>query len=334
MSDLSYFEAHNQAWVPMANSVALLNLMARLEPTGVLTELRSATDVARVGDLAHLSEDTARRLLKTLELFEVVRRVDDTFILTPAWSALTDPGAFMPLRTLISGEDTIGGVLRTLGEVDYWQLSAERRLTVACAISPDPYSERLVEAYRAGLEADPVGREILRGGRFLELGCGVAGRILLTLRAAPTLTAVGIELSPDLAAEAERRAVELGVSDRFTVICGDAGDYVAGEPFDFGFWSQFFFPDHARQAALRVMMASLRPGASFQAPIGVDPAAAERDLEIAKEQAVMSTMLGAWGVPERGIDELKDELGRAGFTDLEVIAREAGPAVRAWRPAS
>jgi SAM-dependent methyltransferase len=246
--------------------------------------------------------------------------------------ALTDPGAFMPLGALIAGQNAGSKVMRNLGSLAYWDQTTEDRLAMARAVSPDPYSDDLVAAYRGALAADPVGEKILEGGRFLELGCGVAGRILLTLRAAPELTAVGIELSEDLAAEAARRAEDLGLADRFTVVCCDAGAYLADEPFDFGFWSQFFFPDTARGPALAVMLASLRPGASFQAPVGADPDATRNIPDAALEEAWMHTMLRSWGVPERTVEGLTEEIAGAGFVDLEVIARDAGPAVRAWRP--
>ena len=48
--------------------------------------------------------------------------------------------------------------------------------------------------------------DVLRsGGSLLELGCGVAGRVLVMLQAIPAMQAVGIELSADLAAVAVRR---------------------------------------------------------------------------------------------------------------------------------
>lgn len=332
MGEMGYFEAYDAVWTPLTNSVAVLDLLARLEPTGVLEELRGPTSPAEVAARAGLDSATVATMLEALELSGVVERSGEGFVLAPAWKALTGPGGFAPLRTLIAAQGACSQVLRTLGTRDYWELDREDRLAMARAVSPDPFSDEFVAAYRSSLEQDPVGRTVLGGGRFLELGCGVAGRILTTLRAAPGLTAVGVELSEELATEAERRASELGLSDRFTVVCGDAADYVADEPFDFGFWSQFFFPDDARGPALAVMMASLRPGASFQAPVGVDPDVARRHPETAKDFALWHTMLRSWGIPERTVATLRDEVVAAGFVDVEVVAREVGPAVRGRRP--
>ena len=102
-------------------------------------------------------------------------------------------------------------------------LSSVDRLAYATAVSPDPFSPGIVAAMRAGAGVpDAVRGRVHDGDRHLELGCGVAGRILCVLQAFPTLTAVGVELAPDLAAEAERRAAALGVADRFEVVCADA----------------------------------------------------------------------------------------------------------------
>jgi SAM-dependent methyltransferase len=339
MSGTGFFEAYESAWVPLANAASVLDLLARLEPTGALHDLREPRAAAYVAERAGIGAETAEAVLRALELSGVVAQTAGAaqggqhYVLTDGWAALADPGAFVPLGSALAGQATTGRVLRALGRLDYWQLPTEDRLALARAVSPDPYSDDLVAAYRRALEAEPVGRAILEGGRFLELGCGVAGRILLTLRAAPRLRAVGVELSEDLAAEAVRRAEDLGVADRFTVVCADAADFVAEEPFDFGFWSQFFFPDHARGPALAAMFAALRPGSAVTAPVGTDPAAVERSVEAAKEDALMRTMLRSWGVPERTAEGLREELERAGFAGVEVVARDAGPAVRGWKPA-
>lgn len=329
-----FFEAYDKTWVPLANSQALLDLVVRLEPTGIFDDLRTGTTTEAFGAHADLDQATAAGVLDALELFGVVVRDGQNVSLSAEWMALTGPAAFQSLAAMVAGQGALSSILRGLGRRTYWDLSTDERLAMARAASPDPYSDGFVEAYRASLEADRVGRSILQGGRFLELGCGVAGRILLTLRAAPAVTAVGVELSEDLAAEAERRAAELGLSDRFTVICADARNYVADEPFDSGFWSQFFFPEEARAGALAVMMSSLKPGASFQAPVGADPDAVDRDVEAARENAVWHAMLRSWGVPERTVDGLSAELQAAGFVDVEVVKREAGPAVRGWKPTS
>jgi hypothetical protein len=181
---------------------------------------------------------------------------------------------------------------------------------------------------------DPGRAAMADGGRLLELGCGVAGRVLTTLRAMPELHAVGVELSADLAGEAERRAHELGLTDRFEVVCADAATYRADEPFDFGFWSQFFFPEDARSGALRTMHACLLPGGFADAPLGADfdKMRADPNGDESRSWAIFRVILDSWGVPERDPDTLMTDFRNAGFEDVRVVARNEGPIVRATRP--
>ena len=114
----------------------------------------------------------------------------------------------------------------------------------------------------------PAVRERFRDDdRILELGCGVAGQLLCTLRAFPGATAVGVERSADLAAEARRRSQALGVADRLDVIVGDAATVRLEGEFDVVAWSQFFFPSESRAGALATAYAALRPGGLIVAPL-------------------------------------------------------------------
>lgn len=328
---MTFFDTYFGTYVPLANAANLLDLVGRLHTVGAFAELRTPCELPTIAERADLSPDAARAMVDALVLLEVLRPEGGGYVLTEPWMTLTGPGALIPLSSVVAGRDATGRVLRELGVRDYWEVSAEDRLALARAVSLDPYSDALVDAYRARLAADARTVDMLEGGRLLELGCGVAGRCLLTLRAAPALHAVGVELSADLAAEAERRAQDLGLTDRFTVVCGDAAEFVADEPFDYGFWSQFFFPDEARGPALRTLFASLRPGAVLQAPVG-ESHTADVDPEVARSDALLHTMFRAWGVPSRTADGLKAEFASAGFVDISVVAREAGPSVFARRP--
>ena len=156
--------------------------------------------------------------------------------LTPAWEALTGPAAFAPLGPALRLGDIGAQTLQDLsGGGGFAGLSSADRVAYASAVSPNPFSVAIVAAMRAGVGISYAVRGRLHDGdRHLELGCGVAGRILCVLQAFPTLTAVGVELTPDLAAEAARRAVSLGVADRFEVVCaeprGNPGDRIRRAP--------------------------------------------------------------------------------------------------------
>lgn len=83
-----------------------------------------------------------------------------------------------------------------------------------------PADEAAVDFYRA--EADD------KGGRVLELGCGT-GHELIPI-AADGHPSVGLDLSPDMLAEARRKADERGVSIEW--LQGDMRDFDPGGEFD------------------------------------------------------------------------------------------------------
>jgi hypothetical protein len=66
MTELGYFDAYDQALVPLTNTVALLDLLARLEPTGVVHLLREPTSAAGVGERAGLDAATTETMLRAL----------------------------------------------------------------------------------------------------------------------------------------------------------------------------------------------------------------------------------------------------------------------------
>ena len=183
---------------------------------------------------------------------------------------------------------------------------------------------------------DPDSRALQGGGDYLELGCGVAGRMLTLLQAFPRLRGVGVELSSDLAAEARRRAGELEVADRFEVVEQDAGDFDRSASFDFGFWSQFFFPAPARAGALAALFRAMRPGGVVWAPLvaDFDAIAAEPSSAEARDYAMRRILLQSWEIPERDFPALTAEFQTAGFVDVtRTGGGSQGPArLRARRP--
>jgi len=331
--NVSFFEAYEQVLTPLFNASNALALITRAEEVGLLSALRVPRDVAALAAATGLDASTVATQCRALTAVDVVVRDGDAFVLSPAWLALTDAGAFVPLHLALGGNAVEGRLLRNGGS--YFDLSADDRVVYAKSVSPDPFSDQLVAAVGADIVKDPDRAGMADGGRLLELGCGVAGRLLTTLRAMPKLTAVGIELTDDLAAEAVHRAQQLGLADRVEIICVDAAEYRTDEPFDFGFWSQFFFPSSTREAALETLMACVRPGGFIQAPLGpdFDKLKSDPDGPLARDFAIWRTVLDAWGVPERDPDALIAEFETAGFVDVAMTKNEgAGPRVRATRP--
>lgn len=331
--NISFFEAYDQVLTPLFNASNALALITRADELGLLRALRAASDVESLAAATGLDSSTVVTQCRALVAVDVVARDGDRLALTPAWQALTDAGAFVPLHLALGGNAVEGQLLRNGGS--YFDLRPEDRVVYAKSVSPDPFSDELVAAVGADILKDPDRAGMADGGRLLELGCGVAGRLLTTLRAMPKLTAVGIELTEDLVAEARRRAEQLGLTDRVQLIRMDAADYRSDEPFDFGFWSQFFFPASARAGALETLLACLRPGGFVQAPLGPDfeKIKADPDGPLARDFAIWRTVLDAWGVPERDPDALTAEFEAAGFVDVVVTNNEAaGPRLRATRP--
>jgi SAM-dependent methyltransferase len=312
----------------------VLQLVAGADQSGLMNALREPLSMDGLVEVTGLGATTVATVCRALVTAGVVRQKGSEFKLTDAWLAVTDPAGFVPLSAAIEGNAVEGRSLRAAGGSTYWSMPSKDRLAYARAVSPDPFSDGLVDVFRAQFEADPDRRPMLDGGRLLELGCGLAGRVLTTLRAAPSLVAVGVELSEDLAAAARQRAVDLGLTDRFAVECVDAADFVTTDPFDYGFWSQFFFPAHAREGALASMRRALRPGGVLLAPLGSDGEAVMSDptSQDARDFALWRVLLDSWGVPERTAAELVAELEAAGFTDVRVKDEGALPLVRATRP--
>ena len=277
-----------------------------------LDELQRAADVLalvrgahRAGLLALLAEPVALPLLSE-QLGAAPSRVDAALRLLAAhgitcqrnngW-ALSESWAPMALgMSPVPFAGTLGwGSVRAAqfegcltGGADYWQLDDTDRLLVATGVSPDPASPATMMMARRDLETLPdVVAALERGGRALELGCGVGSRMCALLQAFPAATAVGLELATGLVEYGQRRAEALGVGDRVTYIAGDATAYQPAAEFDLVTWSQFFFPTRTRQAALSVARHALRPGGWITMPVlwdGVDPQPGTASQELAADR--------------------------------------------------
>ncbi len=320
----SWFEASEQVLDPLVNARMLLALVQGAEALGFFRAMQESSTLASLARETGLSEQRVRDVCAALVANEVAELDGSGVRLTPAWAALTGPAALAPLGTALRLGDVGAQTLQDLsGGGGFAGLSRADRVAYASAVSPNPFSAAIVAAMRAGVGIpDAVRGRLKDGDRHLELGCGVAGRILCLLQAFPTLTAVGVELTPDLAAEAERRAVALGVADRFEVVCADATAVRLEGTFDVAFWSQFFFPEASRAGTLATAYNALRPGGLLLAPLLGDPSVAESDPHgaSARSLALARVVHGLWGVPDRSPDELATEVAAAGFVDVAVSA--------------
>ncbi len=334
----SWFEASERSLDPLLNAASLLALVEGAEANGLLRALRRTTTPSEAARDTGLPEQRVRDICDALVAGEVAERVGSGIRLTADWDALTSATAFSPLADGLRMNDVTTRSLRDLsGRGGFPELSPADRLAYATAVSPNPFSPALVAAVRQGAWTPQSIRVRLREeDRHLELGCGVAGRILCALQAFPAMTAVGVELDPDIAAEARRRSERLGVADRFVVVCGDAASVRLDGVFDVVAWSQFFFPEASRPGTLATAYAALNPGGLIVAPLlGDDDAAAvEPHGTEARSLAVSRVVHGGWGVPARSATDLVDEMTAAGFIDAAATSAAESPLrmVYATRP--
>ena len=324
---MSWFEAYDRVLEPLLGPASLLAALEAAENAGLLSALRTQATVADLASATGQEAGVITAICHALDLYDVVDRVHDRYCLTSDWMLLTDEAAFSPLSVQLAHAEVTQRMLRhSLSDSTYWTMSPEDRLIIARAVSPDPFSAGLVESFRTRAADEPDQAALIGGGTQLELGCGVAGRILTLLQAIPAMHAIGVEISPDLAAIARERAEELGLSHRFEVVVGDAAAFDREACADTAFWSQFFFPEPSRAGALAAILRALRPGGVLTATLegggDVDP----------KELALSRISSARWGVPPRSPEQLVAEIAAAGFDDVAVVTRDGLSRVRAVRP--
>jgi SAM-dependent methyltransferase len=325
----TFFDAYYGVLRPLVGAHGLVHLLQGAQAAGLLAALREPATTDQLVAATGLPRRRVRAVCGALVVHDVVEPVGDGHRLTAAWRTLLAPDAYVSLADGLDSARIEGALLRDVAAgSDYWTMSSGDRQIFARAVSPNPFAPGLVAAFRDALEHDPTAAALATGGTLLELGCGVAGRVLTMLQALPRMRAVGVELSEDLAEEARRRAEVLGVTDRFEVVCSDAGAFSRAGAFDVGFWSQFFFPDHARRAALETMFRSVRPGGFALAPLLGDDESVRNDPRgaEARDLSVLRVILDGWGVPHRDRDQLAAEFVEAGFTDVHFVGGgSAGP---------
>ncbi len=340
-------------WITGAKVLALLS--GALD-SGVLDALRSKTTAQQIADVTGMDTEGIAALCAALEVHGVVQRDGGTYELTPDYALLTSPTAAIPLSSVIRYAMVMVRALQATAPpgVAYTATSAEDILAMAegsgiSALSSSPHvgqetSAKLMPEVEALWEA---------GARHLEVGCGVGNSLFGTVTSYPNVTAVGIEIDESTAAEAERRASVLGVTDRVEVRRMDACELQEEDAFDTVQWSQFFFPAASRPVVLRAMRRALRPGGYLFMPWfgsaanDMPPRRAEmlrtalramrsggvsflsylndilgdtsrRRRKEQRSAALNRLLFARWGVPVGTVGELKLELERSGFTVIRV----------------
>ena len=147
----------------------------------------------------------------------------------------------------------------------YWEDRARRfaaqgaGLAAVCSYGMPEYYNRMID-WCQRLALEPWLRTA-PGARVLDVGCGV-GR-WSSLLAARGARVTGMDLSPTMIAEAQRRAASKGVADRCRFLVQDLAQLDAGEKYDLVLGVtvlQHILDADALRAAVRRMSEHLAPG--------------------------------------------------------------------------
>lgn len=303
---------------------------------GLLERLRQPDRVEALAATADCSTSRMAATLQVLRHFGVTEAAGEEWTLREGWRQLLDGSAPFDLDGFVDMSRVRSQQFEAslTGAEDYWRLPAADRLAVARGVSFNPASPAVQQMLRRDLSVlDGVMAALETDGHVLELGCGVGSRLTALALVFPGMRGTGLELDADLVAYGRRRADQLGVGDRVDYVVADATDY---EPehgrYDLVNWSQFFFPEPTREAALATALRACRPGAWITAPVIWDGSEPDERSREAQELALEGLLLDTWAVPPRTTDEVVAELEAAGFVQTRVDRTPFVHLVRARAP--
>ncbi len=186
-------------------------------------------------------------------------------------------------------------------------------------------SSRILEAF----QIEAIDRCFPAAGpvRLLEVGCGSGAYIRHAAIKNPALTALGLELQPDVAEVARGNIAAWGLSERVRIEAGDIRSRTPDELFDVVtlYNNIYYFPVGERVALLRHLRSFVKPGGMLLATtcchggsVGVD-------------------VLNLWGAATFGcgplprVDEFVQQLREAGFAEAEAIHLSPGESFYAFK---
>jgi len=314
-------------WIAGAQAVALLRAALSSGIFDALRVSRSAAEVAAVtgGDPATVAD-----VCLALAAHGVAERRGEHYTLTPNFFLLASPDVVQALPYHLDGAAVMTAALENVAapERPYPTLPAPDRLRIAhwaAALPTSPLMQAFVPAMAAAMPE--VGAVWERGGRHLELGCGVGSLVVRPLATFPRLRAVGIDLDAGVLDEARRYAAALGVADRVEWRHADVRDLTEESAYDTALWSQQFFVEESRTDVLRVALRALKPGGHMIAPVLVaDTPATEEALESSSGRAytINKLVYGHWELPMMTLPALHAEAVTAGFAVVRVVQTDFG----------
>jgi protein-L-isoaspartate O-methyltransferase len=342
------------SWIDGARAFALLSGAV---DSGILNALHEKSTPERIASTTNVDLQRVVDLCLALEAHGVVVQEREYYQLTPDFARLASPTAAVPLTTVIRQAMVMIHALQTMSPSGpgYTAMPSEDILAMAegagiSALSSSPH----VSSGATGQMIPEVEALWQVGAHHLEVGCGIGNALLGTAATYPKVIAIGIEIDGPTAAEAERRADLLGLTDRVEVRRMDARELQDEEVYDTVQWSQFFFPAATRPIVLAAMLRALKPGGYLFMPwfgsLSGDPSAhrtemlrmAVRALKSGgtsflsymndvlrdtpgrrkKERrlaALLKMLFNKWGVPVRTAAELAAEVEGSGFRVLRTL---------------
>jgi SAM-dependent methyltransferase len=338
-------------WKPALQ--ALNALSARVEEAGILQGALASGFLARCREnttAAALASETGLDRGIVDEVCDALLSIgvltsgdDDHVVVSDLYAPLLENGAHQRALDRLAAAKVRAQVFADLfagRPSSYWDIDSASRLALAANATGDPQTEFGRKSLVAGVRADPEWDEAFtRGGRFLDLGCGVGGAIVSFLDHYPHLVAVGIDVAEDVLQVARARARALGVDGRATFVLSDAASFRDREPFDVIFWPQTFYPEASRAGALASIFANLRPGGLLVAahvPPRSRHSDADSPADLGAGHEFGPLLRRLWGIRERSLETLQAELQDAGFVSFTAIAATppVSPLVKARRPMS
>jgi SAM-dependent methyltransferase len=326
-----YREARNTALAPLFAGVELLGLLQGAAHSGLFDLMRKSATAEQVSKLLNMDSQQSLDLCDAFFAHGVFVKEKEEYRLSEKWRILTDPDAAFAIENVLDGVFARATALRFAIESgeNFWSLSPQEREALAKSGSVDPFSPHSPKLYAAMIETNlpELHAQFLNGGSYLELGCGVGGGFLSTVRAYPKIVALGVELTPDLLEVAKQRALALGLSERASFWQGDAQSFTSENEYDYIWWSQFFFPPATRAKVIQVALKALKPGGFLIAPIMGNPSFSNEQLQSEMGQAFMRNrvLFGSWGIPAAGIKELQEELEANGFCNARSFSTPMTP---------
>lgn len=334
---LSNYSQATNVLVRHLDSPAFLGLLRGTLNAGLLDSLRQPKTVNTLAQTFRRETLRIAALCNALNAYGVLVREGEAYRLDDQWAILLQPDALFLLGTTIDFALARMEVFELAATKDYWSLPSQTRIAIAKGItanSASPFAIPLMQTIYAASNIE-IYERLMTGGRYLELGCGIAGGMLGMLRAFPSATAVGIDKADDVLAEAQRQAAQLGLLDRARFVQGDTQDFDEPESFDVAVWSQFFFAEATRAGTLKRARQALKPGGWLVATLlGEPPASEALHTDEGRDFAMYQVMYSSWDIPIRTSEALQAEIQTAGFEDAQVVQTQTpmGKLVVARRP--